>query len=337
MLFTITVFGEDLKEVDVLLNADIKIKNDNILFTATDVNSNIVLPISYNGTTYLPIRAISELFNKEVNWNNDTQTITITDNNYVIEKEVKENNNLINSYVKAFINNGIKIIINNELIIMKDANGNIVLPISYNGSTYVPVRAISELYTKEVNWDGNNNTVYLGIKPDIYEGNEISFIDAYINEGLSFNEYTIDNNKQNEFGTLYIKQGIGYINSLEYVTGGIEYYPQYIAINNEDLNGNTIKLGLNGKFSSMSFYFNCSANDMIDISMDVYYDGEFKQTILGKRYYYIEGGYQKNNYAFQLNTLDISGVNEIEFKPNWSGNNGGNNYADYTLNNIKFK
>ena len=37
-----------------------------------------VYPILYNGSTYLPLRAIGEIMNKEVVWNNSTKTITLS-------------------------------------------------------------------------------------------------------------------------------------------------------------------------------------------------------------------------------------------------------------------
>jgi hypothetical protein len=38
-------------------------------------------------------------------------------------------------------------------------------PFIYNGTTYLPVRAVGEAVGKEVTWDGNSNTVYLGEIP----------------------------------------------------------------------------------------------------------------------------------------------------------------------------
>lgn len=42
-----------------------------------------------------------------------------------------------------------------------NAQGQEVHPILYNGTTYLPVRAIGELMGKDVTWDGETNTVYL--------------------------------------------------------------------------------------------------------------------------------------------------------------------------------
>lgn len=47
-------------------------------FIAKDVNGNIVNPILQDGTTYLPVRAIGEAFDKEVAWDGETKTVTLT-------------------------------------------------------------------------------------------------------------------------------------------------------------------------------------------------------------------------------------------------------------------
>ena len=38
-------------------------------------------------------------------------------------------------------------------------------PFIYNGTTYLPIRAVGEAVGKEVAWDGSTNTVYLGEVP----------------------------------------------------------------------------------------------------------------------------------------------------------------------------
>ena len=61
----------------------------------------------------------------------------------------------------------IKLVIDGEEITPRDVNGNIVEPFIYNGTTYLPVRAIGEAFDKDVSWDGENATVYVGdiVKP----------------------------------------------------------------------------------------------------------------------------------------------------------------------------
>lgn len=58
--------------------------------------------------------------------------------------------------------NNIKIFIDDVLITPKDASGKIVEPFVYNGTTYLPVRAVAESLGKAVTWDGKTQSVYIG-------------------------------------------------------------------------------------------------------------------------------------------------------------------------------
>lgn len=57
------------------------------------------------------------------------------------------------------IYSNIKIIINGEGIIPKDADGNIVEPFVVNGTTYLPLRAVAEALGMNVEWDSATNTI----------------------------------------------------------------------------------------------------------------------------------------------------------------------------------
>ncbi len=46
--------------------------------TMTDVTGKQVYPVSYEGTVYLPIRALGDVLSHDAKWNGDTQTITLT-------------------------------------------------------------------------------------------------------------------------------------------------------------------------------------------------------------------------------------------------------------------
>ena len=66
--------------------------------------------------------------------------------------------------IEVFYNN-IGIFINGREVTPTDANGNIVEPFIYGGTTYLPVRAISEALGQEVTWDGENSRIYIGELP----------------------------------------------------------------------------------------------------------------------------------------------------------------------------
>jgi hypothetical protein len=62
---------------------------------------------------------------------------------------------------QLFFNN-IKIFVDDVSVTPKDAQGNVVEPFIYNGTTYLPVRAVSNALGKNVEWDGKTSSVYIG-------------------------------------------------------------------------------------------------------------------------------------------------------------------------------
>lgn len=60
--------------------------------------------------------------------------------------------------------NDIKLYINGQPVIPKDANGNTVEPFAINGTTYLPVRAVGAALDMNVNWDATTNSVILSSK-----------------------------------------------------------------------------------------------------------------------------------------------------------------------------
>ena len=56
----------------------------------------------------------------------------------------------------------IKIYVDGNLVTPKDASGRIVEPFISEGTTYLPVRAISEALGRPVEWDGTTNSIYIG-------------------------------------------------------------------------------------------------------------------------------------------------------------------------------
>lgn len=64
--------------------------------------------------------------------------------------------------IKAYLNSGITIKYDGEAQVMTDAQGARVYPITYNGTTYVPIRAVSNMLDVKVDWDQASQTVLLG-------------------------------------------------------------------------------------------------------------------------------------------------------------------------------
>ncbi len=59
----------------------------------------------------------------------------------------------------------IKVYVDGLLVTPKDANGNTVEPFTSGGTTYLPVRAIGNALGKDVDWDADTKSVYIGAKP----------------------------------------------------------------------------------------------------------------------------------------------------------------------------
>lgn len=78
------------KVITAYLKPDVKIMYDFVIQEFRDVNQRVVYPIIYGGTTYLPIRAISGLMGASIEWNSNTQTITI--NKEVVDQEEERSN-----------------------------------------------------------------------------------------------------------------------------------------------------------------------------------------------------------------------------------------------------
>ena len=68
----------------------------------------------------------------------------------------------------------IKICVDGVAMTPRDTAGKEVEPFIYNGTTYLPVRAVGEAVGKEVTYDGSTNTVYLGKSGTIaYAGQQV--------------------------------------------------------------------------------------------------------------------------------------------------------------------
>ena len=77
----------------------------------------------------------------------------------------------------------------------KDANGKAVEPLLYNGTTYLPVRAVSGLFGEDINWDGKTQSVYIGDMPGkktylrdlpFYESSSLSLPDTLTMDGKTY-------------------------------------------------------------------------------------------------------------------------------------------------------
>lgn len=76
--------------------------------------------------------------------------------------------------IKAYLNSGITIKMDGVEQTLKDATGTRIYPISYDGSIYLPIRAVSDMLGVGVDWDGATQSVLLG-----KQANGVDLIDTY--------------------------------------------------------------------------------------------------------------------------------------------------------------
>jgi len=116
----------------------------------------------------------------------------------------------------------IKLYVDGALITPKDVSGNIVEPFIYNGTTYLPVRAVGEALGKQVDWDGDTSSVYVGGMPNrpalevpLYNKPyfEIGDSAGYLASGnITYNSIKIYTNKYNKLDN----SQYSYINYVSY-------------------------------------------------------------------------------------------------------------------------
>src|SRR5690625_3378604 len=68
--------------------------------------------------------------------------------------------------IKAYLNHSLDIKVDGKVEQLDDGNGNAILPITYNGSTYLPIRAVSNLLNVAINYDHEAYEVNLGERLD---------------------------------------------------------------------------------------------------------------------------------------------------------------------------
>ncbi|MCD8180296.1 MAG: NPCBM/NEW2 domain-containing protein [Firmicutes bacterium] len=144
----------------------------------------------------------------------------------------------------------IRVYTDGEEVDMKDANGQSVEPFIYNGTTYLPVRAVGEAVGKEVSWDGVEKVVYLGAKPGETENwldvcGPYEYVEGHKEYRLTDNEY--------------------------FTMSGNKYTNGFTLGSNRD---SAALFNLNGKYESLSFtvgHVDGSAQE--DATLNIYLDG----------------------------------------------------------------
>ena len=130
-----------------------------------DATGAPVFPVVYQGTTYLPVRAISGLMGENIEWDGRSRTVFIgktlstpvktemPPSPWVKDGDVSPDFRPPIQSAEARLRPDITILYDFAVQRFSDVNGNEVYPINYNGSVYLPIRAISRLMGETIEWD----------------------------------------------------------------------------------------------------------------------------------------------------------------------------------------
>ena len=143
------------------LSPNVTVKIDGVEQTFYSAQGKEVHPIIYNGTTYIPLRAVGELMGKNVNWDGTTGTASLGGTRTTGNVTGTPDTAAKRTDVTFTLRPEYHIVIDGTERTFANANGTKVDPAIYNGSIYLPLRAIGEIMGKSVSWDGTTQTVRL--------------------------------------------------------------------------------------------------------------------------------------------------------------------------------
>ncbi len=155
-----TASSEEVKTEKASLRGDfsIKVNSDTVYFKNAD--GSAAYPILYKESSYLPLRAIGELMGKNVNWDENSKTINISGSR-TDKSQNTQNDNIGQKEITIQERPDFTIIIEDNKKEFYSASKERIYPILYNGSTYLPLRAIGEIMNNDVLWDSPTKTITL--------------------------------------------------------------------------------------------------------------------------------------------------------------------------------
>ena len=157
----LTVSAFAATNVTATLRPDVTVRIDGVACDFYNAQGKEVHPILYNGTTYIPLRAVGELMGKSVSWDGTTGTASLGGTRTTGNVTGTPDTAAKRTEVTFTLRPEYHIVIDGTERTFVNANGTKVDPAIYNGSIYLPIRAIGEIMGKSVSWDGTTQTVRL--------------------------------------------------------------------------------------------------------------------------------------------------------------------------------
>lgn len=145
---------------------DIKVSLNGTILDLRDAKGNVVEPFMFDGTNYIPARALAESLGLEVGWDSQTSTINLSSTKNQESHQVPNGGSspvvpTVGKVQKEIEYRDIKVSLDGTILDLRDAKGNIVEPFMFGGTNYIPARALAEALGLEVAWDGETSTIKL--------------------------------------------------------------------------------------------------------------------------------------------------------------------------------
>ena len=124
-----------------------------------------VLPMWYGWSIYLPVRALANLFEVPIEWEAETRTVILDEGELQPPPEPAEGFPRTGT-VQAVVDPGVSIRLDGEYQVLTTEQGDVIYPIMFEGTIYLPVRALAGLFEVRIRWVAEYITVLLGEQPD---------------------------------------------------------------------------------------------------------------------------------------------------------------------------
>lgn len=130
---------------------------DGQVFSGKNERGETVKPFAYDGTTYVPIRALGNALGYGVSWDSKSSCVVVDTKGKATALSTKTGGE--QAPLPAGVTKIDKIRINKQVFKGYNERGEQVAPFAYDGTTYVPIRALGLALKYAVGWDGETSSV----------------------------------------------------------------------------------------------------------------------------------------------------------------------------------
>lgn len=162
-----TAYAKELKSAVLTVKQGIDIYYNNLYFIPKDAQDRKVESFIYNGTTYVPARALSNLFGHPIRWDGSDNSMHID-----LTEDITSSGTFSAAYdkepytvdieAKLGVTLYVKDKYGEKQVLPTDVNGKEVPIIFSNGTNYLPLRAVSSIFGQEVAWNSDFQGVIIG-------------------------------------------------------------------------------------------------------------------------------------------------------------------------------